>query len=134
MQIGLRGTHVRIKPYVPTNIGEVKQIKLFPFTVTDIGGKAELTAWKAAQEVKQINWEAGKQARYEAAKDRSVNVLLGTANASKDINARADERYSSLETPISKQLCMPFIEEEAKKPSLLDKIANKFLAINFEPK
>lgn len=129
---------------VVEDIREEKQVrKILPYTVTPIGGKEELKAWKVQQAVKQEQWEAGRADRYAEAKGRAVGVLDGTRKPT--ANSIADQKYQELDKIVAKTAdpSISRIVEEGKssgedEKSILAKIGqavlDKFLNVSFEPK
>lgn len=132
-------------PKISEDVREEKQIrKILPYTVTDIGGKAELRAWKAEQARKQEEWDAGRSDRYEVAKSRAVDIITGVKKPP-SANDIADRKYQELDKLMSKSAdpSITRIVEEGKsagedEKSILAKIGqtvlDKFLNVNFEPK
>ncbi len=78
-----------------------EQKKNLPFTVTDIGGKLELEAWKLKQEAREIEWQKEKNATRSrviaAMEDGSLaNKHFGESQTTKDRKRYEEDQERTL--------------------------------------
>ncbi len=116
---------------------EKRQRKVTPFTVTDIGGKAELELWKLEQARKQAAWDAAAPARYAAAKHKSLGIISGERKATENKLADAAGKEYSRMQAVEKVLIKankPTIQKDTRKwyTKAFDYVKELFLKVKFE--
>jgi len=127
---------MRLKVEIKDTAKEVKeQRKILPYSITPIGGKEELKAWKAEQQRKQDEWDAKAPERHAKNFDRAWAVLNG-AEPTKDKNKEIYNQYIDRQKRL--QYKDASIYENSKrvyyppKQTLLEKALDFFLNIKFE--
>lgn len=130
-------SHFRTNSRATESTREERQIKKeLPFTVTTIGGKAELAQWKAAQARKQQEWDNGRAERYANARERAIAVLNGakpTESVHTTMAKKANEAFTG-----SRPVRVNIPKTSVKPPkvpwyqALGQWLLSKFIDIKFE--